>query len=328
MRRSTVYLTAALAGALGYAGYLQLENARLREGAGVAPEFAAAVASRSSEPAPLAGDPDAASDTAEPRGSVAAAPYEPSPPEAAAAPAPERQASWQDRRRERAQRFMAAFDDPEMRLDMVERQMERVDGQFGAFFRRSSLRPEEIDIVKTLLAEREVTRWEERMKGFSLEDAAARDSLRADMDAKRLALTAEIATVLGEDEMAQLEFFESGLPFRRDVESFASSLSYTEAPLTEAQSERLVAGMAQADREFQYTKDLSELRRDGFEEVSPEEIDRYFQERAARDDLMVANAREALSPDQLRAFAERRLADRERDRREMEFRLQARERQD
>lgn len=325
MRSSTVILSVLLVAAVGYAAFLQREIARLRN---LQPSDAA-----DSE---LVDDFALAGETEEERvvrslfGTNALAEIsatgEAGAIETGSADAePRRSEGWQERRRERASRMAAAFDNPDMRLDMVERQMQRVDAEYASFFKRLDLPPEQLETLRTLMAERSVVDWESRARALAATSDEERAEIREIRRSQREMLEGEIETLLGEEGAAELQQYTNNLPYRREVEELATSLSFTDSPLREEQTERLIREMRRVSSEFAYTKDLSDLRREDRRDLSPDDVAQYFAERRVRDDILIDAAAESLNPEQLAAFAERQIAERERERRQMEFMLQSRE---
>lgn len=316
MKKVVFSLSVVLTAVAGYAVYLQLEVSRLEQLIAVRdiPEAVgeARVAEATSDAVP-------ASELGE-SGSQNGTQY------VAAAQAtgvevapPANQENREDRRRDRMERMAAVFEDPQMRADMVERQMTRIDDQYAKFFKTLNLSSEDLDTLRTLMAERSVINWETRMRRFGAEDEAERDAINAERELQRDVLSEEIKALLGKEGTQELKDYSEGLPYRREVDALATSLSYSESPLSEAQSEALVDSMRIASKGFEYTKDLSEMRGPGMRDVSRGDIETYFSERAERDALVLEVASDTLDDAQLSALAERQLAERERDRRQMEF---------
>lgn len=318
MRTSTVSLSVLLVAALAYAGYLQLENSRLK---GELAEGRAEVAlldgtdlGNDREPVKEEATQWAGRRTEGPAlGAGAKGTSE--------AGGGEERSSWQDRRRERMERMAAAFEDPQMRVDMIERQMNRIDSRYAEFFKELGLSNEDLDTLRTLMAERGVINWESRMRRFGAESDEERELLEQERKQQRDVLGDEIKALLGDDRAIALKDYTESLPYREEVSRLETSLSFSESPLTDAQSELLVEQLRQATQDFEYTNDLSEMRGRQFGNVSSGDVSLYFEERAKRDDLILQSVAGTLNDSQLAAFAERQLAERERDRRQMEFML-------
>ncbi|EDY85250.1 hypothetical protein VDG1235_4885 [Verrucomicrobiia bacterium DG1235] len=315
MKTSTVTLSLLLMAAVAYAAYLQVEVNRLKSWQieMVSPEFVDETVVANDEV-----DSTALSEPAKLRSPG----LEPQPGAVATVrPVAEQatESSWQDRRRERMQRMAAAFEDPQMRVDMIERQMERVDSRYADFFKTLNLSANDLETLRTLMAERGVVNWEMRMKGFGAESDEEREKIDEERKFQRDVLAEEIEELLGEENAVALKDYSDSLPYRGEVEALASSLSFTDTPLTQSQSESLVNSIRGVAEDFEFSKDLSGMRGPQMASVSEKDIEVYFSERAARDEAVIAAAARTLSEEQLAAYAERQLAERERDQRQMEF---------
>ncbi|MDQ8182804.1 hypothetical protein [Pelagicoccus sp. SDUM812005] len=312
MKSSTITLSVLLAGALAYAGYLQSELSRLK----AASELGEAEPPQTVAKADLGeeAEPDVALSAAAGRTGTVEAPVE-------AEGAPPRE-SREARRAERLKQMLSAFEDPEMRVDMIERQMNRVDARYADFFKSLDLSPDELDTLRTLMAEEGVVGWEMRMRTFGADSEEARAEAEQARELQRELIRDQIAALLGEDNAAALQDYSETLPYRGEVESLASSLSFTDSPLSEGQSEALVVAIRDVSKSYEYSVDLSELRGREAANLKSSDIETFFNERAERDELVLQAASESLNDAQLAAYAERQLAERERDRRQMEFMLQ------
>ncbi|MDQ8200729.1 hypothetical protein QEH56_21355 [Pelagicoccus enzymogenes] len=308
MKPSTITLSVLLLAAVGYAAYLQTELNRLQE-AGLAVVAEPEVASQ--RPEPEQRDEQERLETSAPEAVVVQATPTETPP-------PSRE-NWEARRAERMKQMVAAFEDPAMRVDMIERQMNRVDSRYAAFFKTLNLSSEDLDTLRTLMAEQGVVGWEMRMRSFGADTPESREEMDLARELQREMLQDQIVGLLGEENAAALQDYSDSLPYRGEVEALASSLSFTETPLSPQQTEALVGALRDVSSSFEYSVDLSRMRGREAASIDPADIDTFFQERATRDELVLQAAAESLSDAQLAAYAERQLAERERDRRQMEF---------
>ncbi|MBC2605811.1 hypothetical protein [Pelagicoccus albus] len=307
MKTSTITLSVLLVGAVAYAGFLQIELNKLKEKSAIGSEDVAA--SLENQVLDTAGTP--ASRALGPDGEAGPPPD-----------SPEDGMSREERRRARMEQMLTAFEDPQIRMDMIERQMNRVDERYAAFFKTLDLSPEALETLRTLMAESGVVDWEMRMRGFSAETEEDRDRISMERDLQKDVLADEIAALIGEESAAALAEYTASLPYRNEVDALASSLSFTESPLSSEQSEALVSSIASVSQDYEYTKDLSSIRGREASEITASDISTYFSERAERDAQVLEAAADSLSDEQLAAFAERQLAERERDQRQMEFMVQ------
>lgn len=315
MKPSTPILSILLVASIGYAAFLQMELNRLETSlASVAdeveqfeeplPESTLALETNEEPPAELGSAATAFQDLVE------------------AEAGPSREEERAARRQERTQRMLAAFEDPQMRVDMIERQMNRIDSRYAEFFKTLDLPQEDLEILRTLMAEGGVLNWEMRTRGFGASSEEERALLNEERQFQREVLQGEITALLGEEKSAALDDYTESLPYRSQVEALASSLSFTDTPLSDDQSERLVTSIKEVSQSFEYTRDLSDMRGRGVSNLSSEEVATYFKEREEYDSRVLEAASETLSDAQLAAYAERQLAERERNQRQIEYMLE------
>lgn len=232
-------------------------------------------------------------------------------------PAENQVSSREESRRERMAEFAARFDDPETRMDMVDDRMNRLDGRYSDFFRKSGLSLDQIEVVKSMLAEKDVLRFEGRMKTRAAatdeERQAAMDSIEQ-MDG---IANGVIEETIGAELAASLQAYTENTPHRETVKSLSESLSYTSTPINDSQSDALVEAIANAANAFEYTENLSNVRRGG--NMSEESVETYWQERESYEQLVISNASTVLNSEQLAVFAEQQISKMENERRRMEF---------
>lgn len=316
MRKSVFALSLSLLAVGVYAVFLQLEVGRLK-GMLAASEGRGTGAALTDEIAKI--EEGEAPERQVERGSDASPQVVQAPPTARENAEEDRREEWRERRRARMEQMASLFEDPQMRADMVERQMNRIDERYAAFFKTLNLSREDLDTLRVLMAERGVLNWEGRMRRAGADTDEERKALEAERESQRDLVANEIQALLGKENADALKVYNDSLPYRNEVEALASSLSFTESPLSAEQSEALVSSIQSASLKFEYTKDLSQMRGPSMAEVSQDDIQTYFSERAERDALVLEAASESLDDAQLAALAERQMAERDRDRRQMEF---------
>ncbi len=135
---------------------------------------------------------------------------------------------------------------PEVQALMTLQQKAAVEARYAALFKSLNLTPDQAERLKTILADRATT----------MQDAAAiareqgidprRDpeGYQRLMESTRVDINNSIKAVIGETGFAQFESFETTLPQRNVVSQLQQRLSYTDTPLTAAQSEQLVQILA------------------------------------------------------------------------------------
>lgn len=317
---STVIVSALAVGLAAYAGYLSIENSRLK----------ALLAETQKVEMPITFDGvaetaeevvETAEEIEQPRRRGDFAEFENMSPD-------ERRERFAERRREaraaQMERALAAFDDPELRMDMIERQMERLDRGYADFFKRLGLPPEEIDALKTLMAERNLIRMETSMRASAVTDEE-REAIREDYRNQFAVLSEDIDALLGEEDAQKLKRYTNTLQFRGDVESFERALSYSETPLSKRQTEGLVKVYAQVDKDFEYSVDISQLQGRGRSRdsapLTQEFVDTYYQEREIYDAMLLEQAATVLNEAQLASLAAQQISEREREQRQAQLAL-------
>lgn len=317
----TVTLSILAVAFAAYAGYLSMENSRLKEMLADLPKVDDAVTVEDIE--------EAAQEVVEnveeiepPRRGPDFAAFEDLSPE-------ERRERFAERRREaraaQLERALAAFDDPELRMDMIERQMERLDRGYADFFKRLGLPPEEIDALKTLMAERNLIRMESSMRASAASDEE-RAAIREDYRNQFATLSEDIDALLGEEDAQKLKRYSNTLQYRGEVESFERSLSYSETPLSNRQAEGLVNVYAKVNRDFEYSVDISQLQGRGrgrdAAPLTQELVDTYYQEREIYDAMLLEQAATVLNEAQLASLAAQQISEREREQRQAQLALE------
>ena len=239
----------------------------------------------------------------------------------------ERAESWQQRRlqarQERSRQFLDMLQDPERRLDFIERRMGGLDQRYADFFATLNLSGEQIEVLKTLMAERGVVETEARMKLFMAEsDEEQKEAIREEMRLQQELLDGDIAALLGEEQVASLERYNTTLPYRNSVQEFARSLSYTDTPVSSEQSQALLDTYANLSEEFKFTENLGngEYFRRGT--MSTESVQTYIDEKEVFDTMVLEQASVYLEEAQLASLAEKQIAQRDRVAQHMEFMLQ------
>ncbi|MES2694464.1 MAG: hypothetical protein V4773_13395 [Verrucomicrobiota bacterium] len=135
---------------------------------------------------------------------------------------------------------------PEVQALMNLQQKAGVEARYAALFKNLNLPPDQIEKLKTLLAERSNTAQDvfaaAREQGIDpRENPAAFRKMNA--DAQNVINNAIKATI-GDAGFAQLATYEQTLPQRNLVNDLQQRLSYTNSPLSSAQADQLVGILA------------------------------------------------------------------------------------
>ncbi|MDB6093423.1 MAG: hypothetical protein JWM32_985 [Verrucomicrobia bacterium] len=142
--------------------------------------------------------------------------------------------------------FMAMMDRPEIQKLLAIQQRGVLDSHYAALFKSLNLSPDQLEKFKSLLVEKQTAIADvlsaARAQGIDpRSDPQEFRKLVADTQAD---VDANIKATLGDAGFAQYQQYQQTLPQRNVVTQLEQSLSYTNTPLTPAQSEQLVQVLA------------------------------------------------------------------------------------
>ena len=142
--------------------------------------------------------------------------------------------------------FMAMMDKPEIQKLMAIQQRAALDGRYAALFKNLNLSPAQLEQFKNLLVEKQTAMTDAlaaaRAQGINPRtDPEGFQKLIADAQADA---DDNIKSTLGDAGYAQYQQYQQTLPQRNIVNQLTQSLSYTNTPLTNEQSERMVQILA------------------------------------------------------------------------------------
>lgn len=139
-------------------------------------------------------------------------------------------------------RFMAMMDNPEIQRLMAQQQRGALDSRYASLFKSLNLTPAQLEQFKNLLVEKRTAVADvmaaARSQGLTGRDN--RDELRALVQNAQNDVDNNIRATIGDAAFSQYQNFEQTQPQRTVVSQLQQRLSYTDAPLTDAQSEQLV----------------------------------------------------------------------------------------
>jgi len=145
-----------------------------------------------------------------------------------------------------ANNFMAMMDKPEIQKLMAVTQRAALDGRFSSLFKSLNLTPAQLEQFKNLLVDKQTAITDAlaaaRAQGINPRtDPEDFQKLVADAQAES---DASIKATLGDAGYAQYQQYQQTLPQRNVVNQLSQSLSYTNTPLTNDQSEQLIQILA------------------------------------------------------------------------------------
>ena len=199
---------------------------------------------------------------------------------------------WAANRARGAARFAELLADPEVASLMLSQRKATLDSRYAALFKQLGLSPEETEKLKTLLAERQMSRLETgvvaRSEGVGRDDRSTMRDLMQQSDADS---DAQLQALLGPDRYNTLKTYEQTATQRSEVSDFATRLSYTATPLQDYQSSAMVQMLA----------DNPAPKSPGWN-ASEEETAAYLQSLQSYNAQIYSRSSSILSPDQLTAL--------------------------
>lgn len=151
--------------------------------------------------------------------------------------------NWGNRRAQ----IQALMDSPQFQALRALQSKSQLDGRYADLFKQLNLSPQQLEQFKSLLVQRQDA-------ATDAAQAARQNGIspRSDPQAWQSAIAAatgdidnQIKTDLGDSGYSAYQSYQQSAPQRATVTQLQQSLSYTSAPLTDAQSQQLVALMQQ-----------------------------------------------------------------------------------
>ena len=143
-------------------------------------------------------------------------------------------------------RFMAMMDKPEIQRLMGIQQKAALDSRFASLFHSLNLNPADLDKFKDLLVEKQTAAMDAfaaaRAQGLS--GPENREAVRQAIVTAQAEVDNTIRTTLGDAAYAQYQTYEQTAPERNVVTQLQQRLSYSSTPLTDAQSDQIIALLA------------------------------------------------------------------------------------
>ncbi len=144
----------------------------------------------------------------------------------------------------------ALLEKPEIQHLLSLQQKAALDARYAALFKKLNLSPEQIDKVKDLMVEKQASRQDvmavAREQGIDPRtDPAGYRKLMQDAQADS---DNALKAALGDSGYAQLQQYDQTMPQRGVVNQLQQSLSFTSAPLTDAQADQLVQILARTSQ--------------------------------------------------------------------------------
>ena len=152
--------------------------------------------------------------------------------------------------RANAQQQIAAVRDlmakPEVQALLSVQQKAAIDTRYAAMFQSMNLQPEQVDKLKSLLAERQTTLQDVRnaAREQGIDPRTDPEGFRKLMADAQNDINRGIKSVIGDAGLAQLQNYDQTMPQRNVVNQLQQRLNSTNTPLTPSQSDQLVQILA------------------------------------------------------------------------------------
>lgn len=227
-------------------------------------------------------------------------------------------------RRNRGQETMARMlTDPAMREAMLTRMKGQVDRQFGDLFVRLGLNEDQAEVLRTLLAERQLARMQSNFLGRSSgEDEQARLEAENWQEREEATIEAGIEAILGPDGMETLREYQRTSGERQVVANISQRASYMGAPLDAAASDQLVNLFAAAEEKYPVSRNPALPRRGAdAAPLTQQSLNQYLGELQTRNQAVLTEAKAFLAPAQVEALAAQQLEQYEQTAAQLDFQL-------
>lgn len=141
---------------------------------------------------------------------------------------------------------MAMLENPEIQKLMSIQQKAALDSRFASLFKSLNLSPADLEKFKSLLVEKQASVMDARAaaRAQGLTGPENRDALRQAIANAQAEVDNSIRSTLGEAGFAQYQMYEQTLPERNRVAQLEQRLSYSSSPLTDTQTNQMVALLA------------------------------------------------------------------------------------
>jgi len=156
---------------------------------------------------------------------------------------------WAGRGGDGRGRFMAMMDNPDFQKLMTLQQKAALDTRFAGLFKSLNLSPADLEKFKSLLVEKQTAVMDARAaaRAQGLTGPENRDALRQVIANAQAEVDNSIRSTLGDAGFAQYQNYEQTLPERNLASQLQQRLSYSSAPLTDTQTNQMVALLAAAN---------------------------------------------------------------------------------
>lgn len=205
----------------------------------------------------------------------------------------------------------AMFKDPKMR-EMIKSQQKAAMGpiiakQYSDLMKQLNLTPEQAATFKDLLQQKMLAGADAGMSMFDDSmDASQRADAAKQIKAQTDSFDSQIKQFLGDDNYQAFQTYEKSVPDRMSVGQFSDTLTGTPTALSSDEQQQLIQAMSDARNNYKWTADLNMQNLgasgDMASMLTPDNINKFAQEREQFDQQFLATAQSILSPQQFTAY--------------------------
>lgn len=143
-------------------------------------------------------------------------------------------------------RFFSMMEKPEVQRLLGIQQKAALDSRFASLFQSLNLSPADLDKFKNLLVEKQTASMDAvaAARAQGLTGPENRDAVHEAIVNAQAEVDNSIRSTLGDAAFAQYQTYEQTLPERNVVTQLQQRLSYSSSPLTDAQSDQIIALLA------------------------------------------------------------------------------------
>lgn len=147
-----------------------------------------------------------------------------------------------DRLRRAEGPFLGLMDNPEYQKLMALQQKGMLDGRYAALFKNLKLTPQQLENFKRLLVEKQTSLMDvlAAARAQGLDPRADPEAVRQLISGAQAEIDESIKSAIGDGAYSQYKDYETTLPYRNMVNQLEQRLSYSDAPLTENQSQEML----------------------------------------------------------------------------------------
>jgi len=199
------------------------------------------------------------------------------------------------------------MNDPDVKKMIQEQQRAMIEPLYGPLIKQMNLSPEEADAFKKLLSDHMTKSTEQATSLFAGSSSTNRQELVASLTAQQKAFDDEVKALLGDTRYQQYKDYQTTLGERAQLSAFRQQNAFSGAPLTDTQTEQLLAlmneekkraaaeGMPQMGGGGQDAANLEAM-------LSEDKTRQMLESQELVNQRVYERAAEVLAPEQLEAF--------------------------